>query len=253
MSPGRSCVCVTFHNSACPSVTDASVQLGAPAPQAPPASAAVQRWRLPIVLASLAILWAARFPETAIRVATLRALGSPRYEGFVGLFLPHMLLYSTTSAACAFILWIVLARLGVVPAPRFPVNRAVLSHGLVVGLLASALTAVVVFLMAGAGAFHWVGLNGWKIAGNLFSNFFEELIFRGFVLTALGAVIGFWPAALASSIWWAATHVQYPLPLRACIAAVGLLFCWELRRTKSVIAPYISHQTLDVILDSVIG
>jgi membrane protease YdiL (CAAX protease family) len=73
----------------------------------------------------------------------------------------------------------------------------------------------------------------------------EEVSMRGFLLSGLWARIGFWPAALASSLVWAALHgvsgVLIPFTVE------GIVLCWIRRRTGSTrtgIALHASQNTL---------
>jgi hypothetical protein len=84
------------------------------------------------------------------------------------------------------------------------------------------------------------------------SNFFEEYVYRGFILAALAAALGFWPAVILSSIMFGATHTQYPLVLQGMIAALSVLWSWAGKRGGGLMAPYAAHMTLDWILDPVI-
>ena len=128
---------------------------------------------------------------------------------------------------------------------RLPFRKAFLGAVYTLSLL--------VWVAFPAGSIGWINPDPWKIAGNLFSNFYEEFLFRGFILVALTAVFGFWPAAVLSSVMWAATHTQYPLSLQAMIALTGLLFAFIAMRCKSLLAPYVGHTVIDVIGDSLIG
>ena len=59
----------------------------------------------------------------------------------------------------------------------------------------------------------------------------EELAFRGFLLSGVSAKIGFWPAAVASSLVWAAAHGVSGVLLP--FTFTGILLCWIRRRTGS--------------------
>ena len=59
----------------------------------------------------------------------------------------------------------------------------------------------------------------------------EELAFRGFLLSGVSAKIGFWPAAVASSLVWAAAHGGSGVLLP--FTFTGILLCWIRRRTGS--------------------
>jgi membrane protease YdiL (CAAX protease family) len=131
--------------------------------------------------------------------------------------------------------------------------RASIVLGIAGGLVALALTLAVVWVTMPGGTVHWIAPDAWKIAGNVFSNFFEEFVFRGFILTALRSVAGFWPAAIVSSALWAVLHTQYPFVLQAGIFVVGIGFCWLAQRARSLLAPYFAHEVLDLIGDSLIG
>ncbi len=65
----------------------------------------------------------------------------------------------------------------------------------------------------------------------------EEFLYRGYGLFTLTEVTGFWPAAVASSVWFTWTHADSSgenwLGL-ASIAAFGLVACLMLRRTGSL-------------------
>lgn len=66
---------------------------------------------------------------------------------------------------------------------------------------------------------------------------FEEFAFRGYLLLALSEAIGFWPAALVSSLAFGYTHRSnagetWVGALGA--AAIGLFFCFTLRRSGNL-------------------
>jgi CAAX protease family protein len=71
----------------------------------------------------------------------------------------------------------------------------------------------------------------------LLVGFFEEATFRGYMQATLAQEIGFWPAALALSIWFGLLHVdnlgeaKAGLLLAGCF---GLLAAFSLRRTGSI-------------------
>lgn len=207
-----------------------------------------------LILLAVCIAYGSNFwPGQLVLRAGLDALGNPPYAGFVGVILPHLLLYSTLMAAVSAALWVMLARSGSLPWPEFGNVRRAIIPGVIGGVIALALTLVVVFASFPAGTIHWIAPDPWKIGGNVFSNFFEEFVFRGFVLVGLRRLVGFWPAALLSSAMWAFTHTQYPLTLQLCIMATGVGFCWLARHVRSLWAPYIAHEVLDLIGDSLIG
>jgi membrane protease YdiL (CAAX protease family) len=207
-----------------------------------------------MILLAVVIAYGSGFwPGRLVLRGGVNSLGNPEYVGFRGIFLPHLLLYTTLMAAVSAALWWALVLAKILPAPKFGNVRASASLGLVGGIAGLALTLVVVLVALPAGTIHWITPDPWKIAGNIFSNFYEEFVFRGFVLVALRRVAGFWPAALVSSALWAFTHVQYPMVIQLTILVVGVGFCWIMQRARSLWAPYFAHEVLDVIGDSLIG
>jgi membrane protease YdiL (CAAX protease family) len=158
------------------------------------------------------------------------------------------MLYSTLSALTCLVLWLLLIRSRWLEPMPFALSRGVLLWGLAAGALTVALTFGFVTLRM-PGALHAPEIDPWLAGANIFSNFFEEFIFRGFLLAALAAVFGFWPAALLSSLAFGAVHAQYPLDLQALIAVCGVIWCWVVRHTKSVWTAWIAHMTLDWLTD----
>jgi membrane protease YdiL (CAAX protease family) len=69
----------------------------------------------------------------------------------------------------------------------------------------------------------------------------EELLFRGFLFSALASRLGLAGAALATSLVWAAMHYGYTLIGLAEVFLVGLLFAWLLWRTGSLRVAIFCH------------
>lgn len=188
------------------------------------------------------------WPTWYVRDSVLSAFGAPAYEG-AWILIPHVLLYSTLCALVALGLWLWLARARWVTPPSFVFDLGVATWGLFGGMVVMALTVVALYALGHGGAFHAPRVDPWVMAGNAFSNFFEELIFRGFLLAALAATVGFWPAAILSSIAFGGMHTQYPFDIQALVAFGGFAWCIVAARAKSLLAPYISHMTLDWLVD----
>ena len=191
------------------------------------------------------------WPSSWLRVAVLKAFGNPAYKG-VWILIPHVFLYTTLSALTCLGLWLVLIQLKWLEPMPFAISRSVVILGLMGGIASAVATFGIVAGML-PGAIHGAHFNPWVAAANLFSNFYEEFVFRGFLLAALTAVFGFWPAAILSSVAFGATHVQYPLVFRAIISVFGLTWCWIVRRTGSIWSAWIAHMTLDWIVDPFVG
>lgn len=205
------------------------------------------------LLAAAAVVYLVGFwPTWWLRDSVLRAAGFPAYAG-LWKFLPHLLLYSTLAALAAAVAWIAFARAGVIDGPPLGKGNRPLGKLLLVGFGVVPLVIGVLIATGQGAAIRWVDPDPWSIAGNVFSNFYEEFIFRGFLLTALAAVIGFAPAAIVTSVLWAATHTQYPPSLQVTIFAVGVLLAWLTRSARTIWAPYGAHMVMDVVLDSLVG
>ena len=138
------------------------------------------------------------------------------------------------------------------PALRLSQRSSTLGWGFVVGLLSIAIVVAFFFVTGQAGAFHAPRVSPWIATANIFSNFLEEYVFRGFILAALTVALCFWPAAILSSIAFGATHTQYPLSLQAMIVAIAMLWAWSGKRGGGLLAPYTAHMTLDWLIDPVL-
>jgi uncharacterized protein len=85
---------------------------------------------------------------------------------------------------------------------------------------------------------------GWLFALviGLGAPFAEELLFRGFLLGALSRTyLGFFGAALVTTLAWTALHAGYSGFGLLEVFIAGLFFCWVLWRTGSLWAPIFCH------------
>jgi uncharacterized protein len=70
----------------------------------------------------------------------------------------------------------------------------------------------------------------------------EEILFRGFLLGALSRTyLGFFGAALVTTLAWTALHAGYSGFGLVEVFAAGLFFCWVLWRTGSLWPPLVCH------------
>ena len=70
----------------------------------------------------------------------------------------------------------------------------------------------------------------------------EELLFRGFLLTALSAsALGYWRAAIFATLAWTALHFSYSWVGLTEVFCIGLYFSWLLWRTGSLLPPLLCH------------
>ena len=149
----------------------------------------------------------------------------------------------------------------------FPLRRAfgarfwegaawgVASCGLVYALMAaSGGYRVNGLAVSGAAALRWGVL--WAL-GMLAVSLYEELYFRGFPLFTLSRGVGFWPAALALSLYFGALHYfqkQNETWLDFLnVALIGLFFCFTVRRTGDVWFAVGWHFTFNFVSLGVMG
>jgi membrane protease YdiL (CAAX protease family) len=117
-------------------------------------------------------------------------------------------------------------------------------------LLAAALAAGGVLVFDGL-ALHGLPILGYGalwLAAFILVGLSEETLFRGYVLTTLTRGIGFWPAALVSSLLFGAAHLsnkgETALGIVGVVSA-GLVFCLLLRVSGSLWMAIGFHATWD--------
>jgi uncharacterized protein len=77
----------------------------------------------------------------------------------------------------------------------------------------------------------------------------EELLFRGFLLSALARTrLGFSGAALATTMLWTGLHAGYSLAGITEVFAIGLFFCWLLWRTGSLRTAIVCHALYNTLI-----
>jgi|SRR5262245_5180533 membrane protease YdiL (CAAX protease family) len=77
----------------------------------------------------------------------------------------------------------------------------------------------------------------------------EELLFRGFLLSALARTrLGFWGAAGVSTLLWTAMHVGYSIVGLAEVFAIGLFLSWLLWRTGSLRVAIFCHAAYNSLI-----
>ncbi len=207
--------------------------------------------RSTLIAAAVAAYLVGSWPTWMLRDFVLQVFGNPPYEG-IWILIPHAFLYSTLPALFCIAAWVVLAGIGWMPALKLSSRWRTLGWGLGAGLVSIAILVAFFFATGQASAFHEPQVDPWLASANVFSNFYEELIFRGFILVALTAALGFGPAAVISSLAFGATHTQYPLVLQGLIAALALLWAWAAKLGGGLLAPYTAHMALDWLIDPIL-
>lgn len=135
------------------------------------------------------------------------------------------------------------------------------------GLVATAIFLVVTVAI-GAAAGGTFGFHPYfpKMAGDLVSNMYEEIVYRGLMFSAFygvaaaatfplagganraGVVLG----TLGSCVVFAAGHEQYSIALRVVVGLVAVVFAWPWVAARSLWAPWIPHTLGDFIGDTIL-
>lgn len=77
----------------------------------------------------------------------------------------------------------------------------------------------------------------------------EELLFRGFLLSALAQTrLGFWGAALISTALWTSLHIGYTAVGIVEVSIIGLFFSWLLWRTGSLRVAIFCHAVYNSLI-----
>jgi membrane protease YdiL (CAAX protease family) len=167
------------------------------------------------------------------------------------LFIGHFLIFSfSTALICGFYWWVLAKKAYLSPLQLKNNLRRAAIDGFLMGLL-------IVVLTIPLALYRWnfqfeLNANFWKIAGNLFSNTYEEIQYRGLILLAgLYAFRHRTIANLLGAVAFAYSHDQYPLEVKIYIGIVGYLLGWVYLRTKNFAAPVIAHCVSDWVLDSI--
>ena len=182
----------------------------------------------------------------------------PRFPSEPGprLFLQHLLTFSWPTAMVCGAAWWLLSRLGVLEPPRSwlgfgPRPGQAIRCGLIAGVILSAVVVVVGLALGQRLRFH---PNAWGMAGNVFSNAYEELEYRGLLLHAGWAASGHrWGGVLISSLvfGWSHAHGSHAVPRMIAAGIAGLVFALLAVRTRSLGGAWTAHQLSDMILDSI--
>jgi len=203
------------------------------------------------------------FPGPQLRSAVRANAGEPAYQGWWVVF-EHAFLYTTLTALVCLVAWFLLGRKNLLekPGPSFQFKRprATLSWGIGSGLIVVAFNLLLVTVAAAAGALPktmslgWHHLSGWVVAGNLFSNFYEEIIYRGFVYIAIRAVTGSAViGVVCSSLLFGLMHLQYPIEQRIVLVIGGAAACVAYIKTRSIWAAWLNHEVVDVSMGIALG
>jgi hypothetical protein len=230
-----------------------------PSPYDPPASPVPWDQRVILVAVAGLAFVGGRVIGDAWRQVVRDWFHHPAFRG-PWVTVEHVFLYTTVGAILCWAAWRGFSRIGWMPAPRSvfrgPAGK-VIAWGVSLGVGVFLLNLVALVALHAAGAMPgpplaWHPMTGWSFLGNLFSNFYEEWIFRGFLLVvAIRVTSSRVAAVIVTSALFAGVHTQYPPVLRGLIFVSTVAACWVLLKLHSIWPAWIGHQVVDVLGDSV--
>ncbi len=164
--------------------------------------------------------------------------------------------------------WLVGSRFGLMPSLRQSLSSGgSWTRVVTTGLIATAILLVVtVAIGAAAGGTFGFHLYVPKMLGDLVSNMYEEIVYRGLMFSAFYGCIAAasFPlsgnvdraaivvATIGSCAVFAIGHEQYAIALRVIVGVVAVVFVYPWVAARSLWAPWIPHTLGDVIGDTIL-
>jgi uncharacterized protein len=137
-------------------------------------------------------------------------------------------------------------------------------EGFVIGVVNAGAVALGMIALGGM-RIHGLSLHGAALAwsalawlgANLLVGLGEELLFRGYLLQTLWRSLGFWPAAILISVWFAADHYFFKTGENVwdviTLLSLGLWLCYSVLRTGTLWMAVGYHVAFDYMQLFVIG
>jgi membrane protease YdiL (CAAX protease family) len=137
-------------------------------------------------------------------------------------------------------------------------------EGFGVGVVNAGAVALGMIALGGM-TIHGLSLHGWEIpraalawlGACVLVGVAEELLFRGYLLQTLWKSLGFWPAAILISAWFAADHYFFKQGENVwdviTLVTVGLWACYSVLRTGTLWLAVGYHASFDYMQLFVIG
>lgn len=165
------------------------------------------------------------------------------------LLVGHMVIFSLVPALICGLWWYCLIYKQLLPPARIlgSISRSLIL-GTAAGMFLALATLVSMPLLYGLTIkFH---MNPWSVVGNLFSNAYEEVVYRGLLFVAVRAATGnLWAAIIFSGAAFGYVHDDYPIGARIEVGLMGSILAWIYARTDSFIAPVWAHNIADWVID----
>jgi len=222
--------------------------------------------RAALLVAALAALWLTNvyLGPWVQRVSGFGNIDDPDVRTVLG----HWVFWQGPRVVACGAVWLVGLRLGLMPSLRASLGsggswRRVAVSGLIASVILLALTIAIVLAVGGELMFQpYVP----KMIGDLASNMYEEIVYRGLIFCAFYGVaaaatfpldgkadrLGLVVATIGSCAVFAAGHTQYPVGLRVMLGVLSILFVYPWVKARSLWAPWIPHTLVDVIGDSIL-
>jgi membrane protease YdiL (CAAX protease family) len=126
-------------------------------------------------------------------------------------------------------------------------NEKSIKYGLIAGFLISAITLIIIFLVGQKFNFK---LDFYRYGINNVTNLYEEIICRGLLLACC---VKYWNK-ISGIIWTSIIFgLMHGLNEKAIfIVLTSWLMSWAVLKAKSLWAGWISHQTVDMIVDTLV-
>ena len=222
--------------------------------------------RLALLVAALEGWW---ISDHAITPWVQRVAGYDRIEDRdLSVLLGHWVFGQLPRVLVCVAVWLVGTRLGLMPSLRQSLTsggswRRVVITGLVATVVLLVLTVAIGAAAGGRFGFHPYFT---KMLGDLVSNMYEELVYRGLIFCAFYGVAaaasfplagkpslaGVIAGTIGSSVVFAVGHEQYTMALRVVIGVFATVFAYPWVAARSLWAPWIAHMLVDVIGDSIL-
>jgi len=181
----------------------------------------------------------------------IRSLIEPFFESFDEnklSFIRHLLFYSFPKTLFCSAAIFILIKTSILKLPSFKRNvKKAFMWGTVVGVIVGVLTIAQVLVTGGS---FDITVNIWSLSGNLFSNAYEEIIYRGLVFSA--SLYFFrkpWAAAIISGLVFGFSHSQYGIGQQLGVGVVGTVLSLIYYSTGNLLAPWVAHQVTDMIVE----
>jgi|GEM_PF-2041204 len=184
----------------------------------------------------------------------LRHLIRPFFAAFdtnQKLFFGHLLWFSLGGAFVTYLFILVSVKLQIIKPVSFVRSPG---HAVAYGFMGGGfICAFMILLWILTGRHFQLEINWYSICGNLFSNFYEEVEYRALLIPAsLYLFRNKWAAFSISAVIMAAAHYDYPLQLQVCVGTASFITAVIYFETGNLLAPWISHQLSDVVLDAIL-